>query len=72
MMTMLLRVFLGATSGPVNLGLSARQQDLEETVRFAAAAGTLNVTRHGLGTGRLEDIVALSQHVRIRPLGEAA
>ncbi|HMC64599.1 MAG TPA: PfkB family carbohydrate kinase [Gemmataceae bacterium] len=50
----------------------ARQQDLEETVRFAAAAGTLNVTRHGLGTGRLEDIVALSQHVRIRPLGEAA
>ena len=46
----------------------ARQANLEETIRFAAAAGTLNVTRHGLGTGRYEDIEALSQHVQIRPL----
>src|SRR5262249_32351703 len=45
-----------------------RQGNLEETIRFAAAAGTLNVTRHGLGTGRLEDIEALSAHVQIRPL----
>ena len=49
-----------------------RQQSIEESIRFAAAAGTLNVTRHGLGTGRFEDIVDLSQHVQIRPLDERA
>jgi len=45
-----------------------RQQSIEDSVRFAAAAGTLNVTRHGLGTGRVEDIASLSRHVLIRPL----
>jgi 1-phosphofructokinase len=49
-----------------------KQQDLEATIRFAAAAGTLNVTRHGLGTGRFEDIIALSRHVQIRPLAVPA
>jgi 1-phosphofructokinase len=46
-----------------------RQENVEETIRFAAAAGTLNVTRHGLGTGRLEDITALTPHVRIQAFG---
>ncbi len=46
----------------------ARHASVDETLRFAAAAGTLNVTRHGLGTGRYEDIEALSQHVEIRTL----
>ena len=50
------------------VGLLLQEESLEQTIRFAAAAGTLNVTRHGLGTGRLEDIVALSQHVLMRPL----
>jgi 1-phosphofructokinase len=45
-----------------------QQQNMEDTIRFSAAAGTLNVMRHGLGTGRLEDIVALSPHVQIQPL----
>jgi 1-phosphofructokinase len=45
-----------------------KHDNLEETIRFAAAAGTLNVTRHGLGTGRLADIMKVSQHVQIRPL----
>ena len=49
------------------VGLS-HDEDLEETIRFAAAAGTLNVTRHGLGTGRFEDIHALSKHVQINPV----
>jgi 1-phosphofructokinase len=46
----------------------ARREDLRDTIRFAAAAGTLNVTRHGLGTGKREDIAALSKHVEVRPL----
>jgi 1-phosphofructokinase len=46
----------------------ARHEDLCDTIRFAAAAGTLNVTRHGLGTGNREDIAALSKHVDVRPL----
>jgi 1-phosphofructokinase len=45
-----------------------RQQSMQDTIRFATAAGTLNVTRHGLGTGRVEDIASLSRHVQIRPL----
>ncbi|MGQ0636562.1 MAG: PfkB family carbohydrate kinase [Planctomycetaceae bacterium] len=46
-----------------------RKKQVSESLRFAAAAGTLNVTRHGLGSGRLEHIVELSRHVEIRPLG---
>jgi 1-phosphofructokinase len=46
-----------------------RQEKVEDTIRFAAAAGTLNVTRHGLGTGRFEDIAALTRHVEIRAFG---
>lgn len=39
-----------------------------DALRYAAAAGTLNVTRHGLGTGRPGDIEAVSHHVEVRPL----
>jgi 1-phosphofructokinase len=37
-------------------------------LRFAAAAGAINVTRHGLGTGQLQDITAIATRVEIRPL----
>jgi len=49
----------------------AHRRPTEEAIRFAAAAGTLNVTRHGLGTGNFEDIENLSQHIQIRPLDES-
>ena len=46
----------------------ARGLDLETTLRLAAAAGALNVTRHGLGTGRRADIEELKRHVEVRRL----
>jgi 1-phosphofructokinase len=48
----------------------ARGLDLEGTLRLAAAAGALNVTRHGLGTGQPEDIDGLSHHVTVRRLDD--
>jgi 1-phosphofructokinase len=42
--------------------------DLDEAVRTGAAAGALNVTRHGLGTGRAEAIHELMTRVRLEPL----
>jgi 1-phosphofructokinase len=39
--------------------------DLADAVRTGAAAGALNVTRHGLGTGRAEAIAELFGRVRL-------
>jgi 1-phosphofructokinase len=46
--------------------------DLFEAVRTGAAAGALNVTRHGLGTGRAEAIHELLTRVRLEPLDRRA
>jgi 1-phosphofructokinase len=43
--------------------------NLQDAVRTGAAAGAMNVTRHGLGTGRAEAIAELIGHVRLDRLG---
>ncbi|AEE47278.1 1-phosphofructokinase family hexose kinase [Cellulomonas fimi] len=40
---------------------------LAEAVRLGAAAGALNVTRRGLGTGRREQIERFARRVQVRP-----
>ncbi|WP_422773858.1 1-phosphofructokinase family hexose kinase [Plantactinospora sp. WMMC1484] len=42
--------------------------DIRLAVRTGAAAGALNVTRHGLGTGRPDAIAGLVGRVRLSPL----
>ncbi|WP_430785050.1 1-phosphofructokinase family hexose kinase [Actinoplanes sp. G11-F43] len=49
----------------------ARGGDLHEAVRTGAAAGALNVTRHGLGTGRQEAITELAGRVGLTPVNSA-
>ncbi|MBB4765727.1 1-phosphofructokinase family hexose kinase [Amorphoplanes digitatis] len=39
-----------------------------DAVRTGAAAGALNVTRHGLGTGRYDAVQVLTERVRLTPL----
>ncbi|MFI5494696.1 1-phosphofructokinase family hexose kinase [Actinoplanes sp. NPDC051859] len=46
----------------------ARGGDLRDALRTGAAAGALNVTRHGLGTGRGEAVAQLIERVQLRPL----
>ena len=46
----------------------ARGGDLRDAVLTGAAAGALNVTRHGLGSGRADAIAELVKRVRIDPL----
>lgn len=46
----------------------ARGGDVRTAVRTGAAAGALNVTRHGPGTGRADAIDALIDKVRLTPL----
>jgi 1-phosphofructokinase len=46
----------------------ARGGDLAEAVCTGAAAGALNVTRHGLGTGRLDAVQELVGRVTLAPL----
>jgi 1-phosphofructokinase len=54
------------------LGVSlAAGRDLEEGLRLAMAAGCLNATRHGLGTGSRQEIERLSRHVEIAELAPA-
>ncbi|MFI6762518.1 1-phosphofructokinase family hexose kinase [Micromonospora sp. NPDC050417] len=43
--------------------------DLHLAIRTGAAAGALNVTRHGLGTGRPESIAGLVERVHLAPVG---
>ncbi|WP_442929331.1 1-phosphofructokinase family hexose kinase [Micromonospora sp. WMMC273] len=46
----------------------ARGGDLRDALHVGAAAGALNVTRHGLGTGRAEAVRELAGRVRLTPL----
>ncbi|TDD67385.1 phosphofructokinase [Jiangella aurantiaca] len=53
----------------------ARGGDIEDAVRLGAAAGMLNVTRHGLGTGDVEAVLKLRELVeveRLEPGGSGA
>jgi len=43
--------------------------DVREAVRTGAAAGALNVTRHGLGTGSADAVAELRQFVRLAAVG---
>jgi 1-phosphofructokinase len=45
----------------------AKGGDLSDAVRTGAAAGAINVTRHGLGSGRADAIAELVPRVRIVP-----
>jgi 1-phosphofructokinase len=45
----------------------ARGGDLRQAVRTGAAAGALNVTRHGLGTGSAEAIAEVAERVTLSP-----
>ena len=51
--------------------LSARRS-LVDSLRHGVAAGAMNVTRSGLGTGRPEAIDLIAEHVRITPVSAAA
>lgn len=46
--------------------------DLQQAVRTGAAAGALNVTRHGLGTGHIDAIRVLSERVDLTPIEKDA
>jgi 1-phosphofructokinase len=46
----------------------ARGATHQGALRLGAAAGTLNVSRHGFGTGTRSEIEALAEHVTVRPL----
>jgi len=43
-------------------------KELDDALRLAMAAGCLNATRHGLGTGTREQIEQLSRHIEIKPI----
>jgi 1-phosphofructokinase len=45
----------------------ARGMDFRDALRLAGAAGALNATRHGLGSGSRREVQSLSSEVQIRP-----
>jgi 1-phosphofructokinase len=45
----------------------ARGMGFEEALRLAGAAGALNATRHGLGSGSRSEVERLADVVEIRP-----
>ena len=51
----------------IGVGL-ARGMGLPDALRIGAAAGALNATRRGLGTGTQQEIERLAAHVTLRPL----
>ena len=55
----------------VTAGVAAglgRGLPMEEALRLGAAAGVLNVTRRGLGTGERREIERLAGHIELRPV----
>jgi len=46
----------------------AQGLDLRQAVRLGVAAGSLNVTRHGLATGSVEDILRMTDQIQLNPL----
>ncbi|GAB2642345.1 1-phosphofructokinase family hexose kinase [Kribbella swartbergensis] len=46
----------------------AQDGDMKEAIRTGAAAGTLNITQHGLGAGRADAIAELVKLVELEPL----
>ncbi len=46
----------------------AQGGDLHQAIRTGAAAGALNVTRHGLGTGHVDAVRVLTGRVKLTPI----
>jgi 1-phosphofructokinase len=46
----------------------ARELEWIDALKLAAAAGAVNATRHGSGTGRSDTIGELAARVRVEPL----
>lgn len=50
----------------------AQGRSLPDALRVGAAAGALNVTRHGLGTGGREDVERMAAHVVLKEVTDSA